>query len=372
MTRSDEHEAEGGLAAAMTRAFGWLGAGLDDANQAMLRQFYVNLLIQHAACPPPDPAHSSPDAALRAAAHAQAEALLRPAADPSAPPEALSWASAYRAEQLIVLNLPPEALADELARQAAGLSADDPEHQALSARSAAALQDAARPARPEDAAPPPGPEALRQLLGAVIKARQWKKTSRMQIRTMAARYRRRLNLWFIFALILFLAVLFVAPNMLMPLDWTRGPGGGYSGLLTALCAGFFGASFSALVGSRSVVAGNIEEMRAMASSAQIIARLLVGGGGAAIVYFFFETELIAGVAVPDLNHLTFDRIAPETGPPPGSDDDLSLFGIWIPNAEISLLMIWSFLAGFSESFVPRMLTQVEGAAHAGGAGKDRP
>ena len=42
------------------------------------------------------------------------------------------------------------------------------------------------------------------------------------------------------------------------------------------------------------------------------------------------------------------------------------FGELIPNTEISLLMIWSFLAGFSESFVPRMLTQVEGATSAGG------
>lgn len=336
----------GGAAAALA-APAPAGAGrrrLDPSNLAMLRQLYVNLCVQHGLCAP------SPDDLPGTAAHREAEAILAAGRDPNAPDSGLSWAAAYRAEQLIVRNLPTSELRAELARRAAGQAAsDEPERQAL-AKSAEALLAAAE----FDAA------EARGVLLRLISARQWDKTERTEIRELAALYRERLNLVCVGALVAFLLALFVNIGALMPLGWTHGVGGGYSGLLTGIAAGLFGASFSALVRSRKVAAVSIEEMKAMASKSQIAARLMVGAGGAAIVYFFFETELIQGQAIPDLDNLVYARIGG------GTQGAAKPFGELIPNVDISLLMIWSFLAGFSESFVPRMLTEVEGAASAGG------
>ncbi|WP_092860691.1 hypothetical protein [Albimonas pacifica] len=322
---------------------------LDPSNLAMLRQLYVNLCVQHGMCAP------GPDDAPGLAAHREAEAILAAGRDPDAPDEALSWAAAYRAEQLIVRNLPTSELRAELARRAAGQAgSDDPERQAL-AKAAETLLGAA---------PFDEPEA-RGVLLRLVSARQWDKTERTQIRELAALYRERLNLVCVGALGVFLLALFLNIGVVMPMGWTYGVGGGYSGLVTAIAAGLFGASFSALVGSRKVTAVSIEAMKTMASVSQIAARLMVGGGGAAIVYFFFETGLIQGVAIPDLDNLAFARIGAGAGGEGGGEGHARTFGELIPNADVSLLMIWSFLAGFSESFVPRMLTQVEGAAAAG-------
>ena len=93
------------------------GAGrrrLDPSNLAMLRQLYVNLCVQHGLCAP------SPDDLPGTAAHREAEAILAAGRDPNAPDSGLSWAAAYRAEQLIVRNLPTSELRAELARRGLG------------------------------------------------------------------------------------------------------------------------------------------------------------------------------------------------------------------------------------------------------------
>jgi hypothetical protein len=158
----------------------------------------------------------------------------------------------------------------------------------------------------------------------------------------------------------------------------------------------------------------------------ILLRLGVGTGAAAILYFVFEAGLVDGLLFPDLNAIGFgpvllgggegealsaslenlrnaltssaeraealagrlgeavgalaatapgrealggigtelaglgealDRLGGEIGP--RRDTEL---GRYVPNPHLSKLVVWSFLAGFSEMLVPNILGRVEAGA----------
>lgn len=329
--------------------------GLNDANFVMLRQFYSNLSVQLSLC--------EPDGTERAERiRTRVQKILEPSWSEESPPSAFSWRGAYLAEQLLVALLPEAQLVARLARKSAeweeeGVAGADELTEEIKALMSRAPLDLGW---------------ARAILLRVVNEDQWQSQQKIEIRKLAQRYRQRLNAAFLLMLAAFLAVLFVTPNFL-PLSWTRGTGGGYSGLLTALVAGLFGASFSALIGSAKVKASSIEEMESLSTGGQIVLRMLVGAGGAAIIYFFFETGLIEGVAIPDLQQLAFNLVAVPDGfatpGVPATDVDgmkkEAVFGMWVPNTEVSLLVVWSFLAGFSETLVPRVLTQVETATSVG-------
>jgi uncharacterized integral membrane protein len=122
----------------------------------------------------------------------------------------------------------------------------------------------------------------------------------------------------------------------------------YPGLIVALASGFFGATFSMLVQThRRTAEGTLEDLSSACAWRTLIVRASVGLGGAAILYFFFRSGLLDGNLWPDLRELGYDPLAS------GGSDRI------VPNQHWCLLVIWCFLAGFSETLVPNILTKTE-------------
>ncbi|MEM7545700.1 MAG: hypothetical protein AAF367_09200 [Pseudomonadota bacterium] len=145
----------------------------------------------------------------------------------------------------------------------------------------------------------------------------------------------------------------IGPPMLPLPDVMRS----FSSFYIALIAGLFGAAFSMMSQTKKrVEQSTLEDMRANARFAMLVFRLGVGIGAAVILYFIFDTQILGeSVIMPSLTKVGFDV----------STDTTALFtaiGALSPNRDLSLLMLWSFVAGFSEVLVPSILRQTESTA----------
>jgi hypothetical protein len=118
----------------------------------------------------------------------------------------------------------------------------------------------------------------------------------------------------------------------------------YPGLMVAMASGFFGATFSMLAQSQTRAAeGTLDDLRHAAAWRTLLVRGCVGLGGAAILYFFFRSGLLEGALWPNLGQVSFESLGTHN----------------VPNKHWCLLIIWSFLAGFSETLVPSILSKTE-------------
>jgi hypothetical protein len=80
----------------------------------------------------------------------------------------------------------------------------------------------------------------------------------------------------------------------------------------------------------------------------------VGMCGAVIIYFLLGTNLLGQTAKPDFTKLEYQVLPVVTML---SADPISVL---LPSPDWCLLIIWSFLAGFSERLVPDTLSRAEG------------
>ena len=136
--------------------------------------------------------------------------------------------------------------------------------------------------------------------------------------------------------------------------------GGYSGFVIALLSGFFGASFFMLVElQKTIHEGHLESIRTLWTWPIIWLRCAVGIGGASILFFFFETDFLGGTLWPDLNEINIISTTPMQDASDGSSLKGKITTVYAPNKHLSLLVVWSFLAGYSQSLVPRMLDNTQ-------------
>ena len=108
-------------------------------------------------------------------------------------------------------------------------------------------------------------------------------------------------------------------------------------LVLAGLAGAWGASFSLLIGlKKRMEESSVNDLKLMGHRSTLYSRPLIGGGAALILFFFVAAGLLAGSLFPDFS---------------GTDRTIQ---------NLALLVVLSFIAGFSEKLVPGLLARTEG------------
>lgn len=291
------------------------------------------------------------DAAVRAAIHAEVRCIvaeydedLKLGGGQLRAPNSPTWNDLLRCESLMVYLMPLEALEPIVAERLNTLSRVDPRrHEALSAQWSAAVAEGAL-------------DAARSAAVSILQVIQKRNMQRFLRKRLGLLYASRLVTVFLTVMALGLAlVLWEVHFDSWPLVQSS-----FSGFTLTLCAGIMGASFSTLTGQGAIVATtDITEVRTATGYQMIFLRLGVGVGAAAVLYFFFEAGLLEGQLFPRLNGIGFQRVAAVGAP--GVLAENANYGTSVPNADLSKLVVWSFLAGFSEKLVPKLLNRVKTA-----------
>jgi hypothetical protein len=130
-------------------------------------------------------------------------------------------------------------------------------------------------------------------------------------------------------------------------------------IYSAMTAGLFGAFFSRLQTLQSNWDNlSLSQVRDAMDWRSIWLRGTVGMGGALIVYFFLQSGLVGGHLFPDFTEIGVERNWYPKEQPPG-DNGFHRFYLIQPNLSLCLLIVWSFISGFSERIVPGILAATE-------------
>jgi hypothetical protein len=252
-----------------------------------------------------------------------------------------SWRTAYHVEQLMVPLYAGAALEVELQRRLIDLHKFDA---AIAAGYEALLAQA--------------DEAQRgACLGRIVNDLQWRYEQRNLKRLYGRSVAIRTSGIFLAAF-----VVFFLPRNLLDAQ-TIAAYARHTVLYTAISAGFVGASFSMLIGLRQrLAASTLDELRNTQRLAFLLAHAFIGAGAALILYYLLESQLLEGKILPDVERV----VAYVRGGDAGEG------GV----ANAALLVLWCFISGFSEQFVPNLLTrteaQLEGSAKPAEGGATKP
>lgn len=338
------------------RFWKWLSLALPSSSNVMFRQKITGFDVEHRMRPGADGEID------RARIERRIEKLQEKSRSPLHQGE---WSIANEIEMLLVGLMDPPTLCVEMRRQL------------IDAR-ALGLEGVAEYEKYLDVTKQQEPE-LRAALVRLISDNQCRFRKRYLLREYVAAYTARVSLLFSLSTTLFMAMIiglaWLAQDHMMALFFAEmgaigppappPPAGmrAFASFYVTLSAGLFGAAFSMMSQTRKrVEVSTLEDMKTNARFAMLFFRLGVGIGAAMILYFIFDTEVLGqGALTPDLPAVGFD-VSTRTTVAFTSIGGLS------PNKDLSLLMLWSFVAGFSEVLVPSILRQTErsGAGVKGG------
>ncbi|MCB1192656.1 MAG: hypothetical protein H7A23_15505 [Leptospiraceae bacterium] len=173
-------------------------------------------------------------------------------------------------------------------------------------------------------------EFKRSILARLVNDLQWYYTRKYQKLELSKRITIRVCIAFAISVMGFLG-LFVVKMSIEQF--------GIGDLLTASVAGLWGSSFSLLLNlEKKIKNANYYELKVLLSISYIVSRLMVGLGASLIFSFFIKSGILSGVVLPILS------------------ENLS-------QKDFALLVVWCFLAGFSETLVPNLLAKTEGSLH---------
>jgi len=205
------------------------------------------------------------------------------------------------------------------------------------------------------------PEERRALLARLVNDLQWRYTVDEVKRTYSKEITRVTGIIFIVAIAVFaVAILGTA------VFWrflTRANEA--TPLLLAGLAGAWGAGFSMLSSLKGrLEAADLNDLKLMKSRWILWSRPLIGVGAACILYFFLVSGLLGGAAFPDLrrDNAPGQGAAAAGTAMPGGPAGSGAAPIESPRSGLALLVVWCFLAGFSERLVPALLAKTEGRA----------
>ncbi|HVS12075.1 MAG TPA: hypothetical protein VMS76_19600 [Planctomycetota bacterium] len=126
-----------------------------------------------------------------------------------------------------------------------------------------------------------------------------------------------------------------------PLSWKS--------LLLVCAAGAWGASFSMLLGLKKVDLKKVslDQLKVMLTRGVFLARMCIGAGGALVLLFFMVSGILSGTVFPE-----FTAGEPVAGASATTD-------LIVNSKSVVLLVLWCFIAGFSEKLVPGLLADSE-------------
>lgn len=208
-------------------------------------------------------------------------------------------------------------------------------------------------------------QTLRALLSRLVSDLQWAKESKRVIRFNEGKMRRN-----IVGVFLMSFVLFFSPTLLRALFGLEFDNLRLYYIFTAATSGIIGAGFSQLTSIQSrVQAANLDQVRAMSKLAYILARSMVGAGAGLVMFYLVQSGLLSGAFFPEFIHNVGDlnqfqealgSIATQAsvnlnGVTQKIESTLAIGTLAQPAQGLSLLIVWCFLAGFSEKMIPGIL-----------------
>lgn len=182
----------------------------------------------------------------------------------------------------------------------------------------------------------------RALLGRLINDLQWRYTVNEARRGYTKEITGRTGRVFVCVVGLFLIWALIAS-----LGSDEVPPGDWKLLFLVASAGGWGAVFSMLTGLRGRLdASSFDDLKLSRSWWMLTARALIGLAAALVLLFFFVGGLLEGSLFPDMSP---EKVVVAEG----------VTKCFLAQKDIALLIVWSFLAGFSERLVPSLLAHTE-------------
>ncbi len=262
-----------------------------------------------------------------------------------------TWSDAYQIEQLLVDLFGDRGLEVEL--QSRLLECESSLRPGLAAhyvKLAATLKE---------------PAERRALLARLVNDLQWRYTVNEVRRTYSKDITRTTGLIFILGIGAFAAA--VLGNTLFGKALPAASDAAH--LLLAGLAGAWGAGFSMLASLKSRMdAADLNDLKLMKSGWILWSRPLIGVGAACILYFFLVSGLLGGAAFPTLGVTNQSTVAQAGGEAAAQAATEARFKPQSSPKDLALLIVWCFIAGFSERLVPALLAKTEGRV----VGQSRP
>ena len=261
-----------------------------------------------------------------------------------------AWDEAYRAERMIEMLLSGVQLRQEIAARLDELAFDN----AVEAERFRVQFEAIAKAS-SDAHTPADDTVLRSLLLRIMERLHWHAKKRFLSRPIRKQATKNI-LWcmlaaFLLAILPYIAIWLDSGTRTFSAYWTL------FALYTALVSGLLGAFFSRLLTiQRDWGNMSLDEVFLHREFSYSLLRAGVGVCGALVMFFFFKSGLIEGALFPQFEKMSMDYIHTADG----------TMAFVVPSKDLALVTVWCFLAGFSESLVPSILTNTERQLSEGG------